>query len=222
MAEYYQLDKTFLYLYLDLYLDLVWNKDTRSKKEYIIYKVFDLNINIYIYIYISIYLYLSIYLSISLSLSLYLSISLSLYLSIYLSWNRKTDRSIDGSVDRCRDTSSLPHVFYSVNLASIWLQARFSGFWGRIQKHTRIHQHHAFIFGGLKQCGNDNSCPHARQTARANPTPGGKEELPELPYKKPDRAKRSAPEIKRLRQDGPEAWWPRMYAVAEKSTISSF
>jgi hypothetical protein len=112
-------------IYSYLYLDLVWNKDTRSKKEYIIYKVFDLNINIYISI--SIYLYLSIYLSISLSLSLYLSISLSLYLSIYLSWNRKTDRSIDGSVDRCRDTSSLPHVFYSVNLASIWLQARF--FW---------------------------------------------------------------------------------------------
>ena len=73
---------------------------------------------------------------------------------------------------------------------SIWLQFGLKPFFlaseGRIQKHTRIHQHHALIFGGLKglkQCGNDNSCPHARPTNGPcePPTPGGKEELP---YKK--------------------------------------
>ena len=53
------------------------------------------------------------------------------------------------------------------------------------------------------------------------PTPGGKEELS---YKKTDRSKRSAPEIKGLPQDRPEAWWARMYAVAQTSwsCISSF
>ena len=75
MAEYYQLDKTFLYLYLDL--DLVWNKDIRNKKEYIIYKVFDLNIYIY------------------LSLSVYLSIYLPIYRPIYLSIYIETERQID-------------------------------------------------------------------------------------------------------------------------------
>ena len=54
MAEDYQLDKTFLYLYLLLYLDLVWNKDIRSKN--ILY------IQSFRFKYISISIYLSIYL----------------------------------------------------------------------------------------------------------------------------------------------------------------
>ena len=72
MAEYYQLDKTFLYLYLDL----VWNKDIRNKKEYIIYKVFDLNI----------------YISLSVYLSIYLPIYRPIYLSIYIETERQIDR----------------------------------------------------------------------------------------------------------------------------------
>ena len=73
---------------------------------------------------------------------------------------------MDGSADRCRDTSSLPHVF---NLAS---SPFFLASEGRIQKHMWIHQHHAFIFGGLKQVWNRSETMWQRQFMPTRPTNG--------------------------------------------------